>query len=330
MDTGVILAVDGGASNCRALLCDCRGTVLSYAQGGACNYRNTGLDLAVSRLRDVVQAAIGGRVRLETAAFGLAGVDTRRDQQLLTQSLQGMLREMGLVCDRVIVDNDGMMTLAGSLDQSSGVLLIAGTGAIACGMTVAGEQARAGGWGHFLDAAGSGYAIGKAALQQSMRGYDGREPDSRLAAALLEHLELADPEQLVDWVYSSHFSVERVASLAAVVAAFAAGGDSRAQAILADAVRGLAAMAAAVVRRLRLQDRGFQLLLAGGLLQNLPDFRLQAAELIRNQYPCCRLQETQVPPICGTVLQAWRHRRIERSQLLAALTRQLVSGQVQK
>lgn len=328
MHNELILAVDGGATNCRAILCTSDGVVLGCAQSGPCNYQNVGLDMTVARLREVVINVVSGRTQqLKAAVFGLAGLDTREDYRIVSAAVNTMLSQLGISCENTIMDNDGMITLLGAVGPDNGVLVIAGTGTIACGITKQGDQARAGGWGHLLDDSGSGYAIGKAALSHIMRVYDGRDCESGIVKAVLDQLMLPEPESVVNWVYSENYSIDRVAALAPAICALAEQGDWKARAILADSTQGLKSIAMAVIHRLQLQHSPFQLLLSGGLLRNTQVFRDQLVDLIRAECPLVNLIDAQYPPICGAVLRALQNENIDRRQLLDRLNKQLIDVQ---
>lgn len=326
MHDELILAVDGGATNCRAVLCTTKGQVLSIARSGSCNYQNIGLESAVENLREVLSQAMAGHrapYELRAAVFGLAGIDTGEDYRIVAAAVQGLLEQLGIESQNTIVENDAMISLLGAVGQGDGVLVIAGTGAIACGITRQGKRTRAGGWGNLLDDAGSGYAVGKAALTHVMCAYDGREPESKLAAAVLEQLALKTPEQIVNWTYSPNYSVEQVAALAAVVCRLAEQGDWKAKSILNEAVQHLHQLAATVIKRLNLETLPFPLLLNGGLLQHAPGLREQLSAAIQRDFPLAAISDAEYPPICGAIMQALFTVDIDHCQVMNRLNRQL-------
>lgn len=96
-----------------------------------------------------------------------------------------------------------MLTLKGTVGHNNGVIIVAGTGSIACGIGKDGREIRVGGWGYRVGDEGSGYSIGKAAVTHILRAYDGREEPSGITSAILNKMSLGDEEELVNWIYSS-------------------------------------------------------------------------------------------------------------------------------
>ncbi|SDF13853.1 N-acetylglucosamine kinase [Sporolituus thermophilus] len=323
---GLILAVDGGATNCRAVLCTTDGDVLGSGRSGPCNYQNVGITVAIRSLEEAIGKALAPsrqKRKLKAAVFGLAGLDTRKDYRLVSDAVARMLARLGIESEETIVDNDGIISLLGAIGHENGVLVIAGTGSIACGITKQGNRSRAGGWGYLLDDAGSGYAIGKAALTHVMYVYDGRERESGVVKAILDQLAFADPEDIVDWVYSSSFSVDQVAALAPVVCRLAEEGDWKARGIVMDAVLSLKQLAMSVINRLGLRQTPFYLLLSGGVLQKATFLRAMLIDVIRTECPQAEFVDAQYPPICGSVLRALMYEDIDHRKVLARLNSQL-------
>jgi N-acetylglucosamine kinase-like BadF-type ATPase len=117
-------------------------------------------------------------------------------------------------------------------------MLIAGTGSVAWGRGAAGEV-RVGGWGQQLGDEGSGYAIGLAAVRAIVRADDGRAAPTMLRAAILEHLRLEAPVELIPWAASATKS--EFAALVPLVGRCAGQGDETAREILDEAAADLEA-----------------------------------------------------------------------------------------
>ena len=164
---------------------------------------------------------------MAAACCGLAGVDRPADYALMRPLLRGLAAQVQLV-------NDAELALE-ALPGRCGVCLIAGTGSIALGRDPTGHQARTGGWGHIVGDEGSGYDIGRRALQAILQAADGRGPQTSLQAALLRAWELATPLDLIARVYpaQSKVVVPEVADVARLVFEQAAAGDPVARRIVA-------------------------------------------------------------------------------------------------
>lgn len=330
-----VLAVDAGATNCRAVLCNETGTVLGYAQAGSANYHSVGLESARETLtavlaelaaqnispRDVKQP--NPRLQVQCAVFGLAGLDTEHDRQTLQKLVGEVLAAANITAQQILIDNDAMMTLLGAVGSGAGVLVISGTGSIACGITEDGRRARAGGWGHRVGDEGSGYYIGKRALTHIFRACDGRESASGIIQPILRELGVANPEELMSWVYGPDFSVDRLAALTPLLAEMAEAGDAKAISILQEAAAELAEIALTVINKLHLPDREFDLVLLGGVLRMVTQVREDVIRRVQAECPLARITSPRHEPICGGVLRGLMTLHIGERGVLERLSSEL-------
>jgi N-acetylglucosamine kinase-like BadF-type ATPase len=150
---------------------------------------------------------------------------------------------------------------------SPGVVVISGTGSIAYGVSGRGMAARAGGWGPTLGDEGSGYWIGRRALEAVVRDVDGRGSRTALTERVLEYFSLPRPELLVSEIYHQPHGRRAIASLGPIVDRARMDGDLVASEIMIDAADELARAAASVITRLEMRGEEFPILLAGGMLR---------------------------------------------------------------
>ena len=129
--------------------------------------------------------------------------------------------------------------------------MAAGTGVVT--LAVGPESvARVDGWGHIMGDAGSGYWIGREALDAAMRHYDGRGQATALTDAVKQRWPILS-DAYID-LQSSPDRVRIVASFAAVVAELADSGDAVAQHISDRAAEQLAASALTSLRVVAARD----------------------------------------------------------------------------
>jgi len=323
-----ILAVDAGGTTCRAALCSKRGEILDYVQGGSCNYHSIGIEKATSTLAGVFACLTPKQgLRVNCVVLALAGLDTQKDQLLLTMMVRQALDNANIIADRIYLDNDAMLTLKGMVGLKDGVIIVAGTGSIACGIGKDGKEFRVGGWGYRIGDEGSGYSIGKAAITHILRAYDGRDEASGISPAILETMSLCNEEELLNWIYSTQFSVGEIAALAPIIIALAEKGDSQSLRIIKKSGEELGEMTLTVVRKLCLTDIPFQLIMSGGLFGNV---------IIQQQFvgwitARCRAVQLVIPkdePICailcyGLLLLGMGSETLGR-ELAGQLKRQLI------
>lgn len=241
----VVCAVDGGGSKTLAVVCTMRGKESARAVTGPSNYVAGEADRVVENVTAAVKQVVRATwatLPIEALWVGLAGIDR-----------PGAREEIGARLAHLAVDvrltNDAEL-LFGALDDEVGVVLIAGTGSIALGRDRHGNTARAGGWGYLIGDEGSGYYMGRYALEAASRSADGRDDETALLPAILAHWELDEPMQIIETLYRERENKALVAELAPIVIATALDGDEAAMMIVAECADQLGAMVAAVARKL--------------------------------------------------------------------------------
>jgi N-acetylmuramic acid 6-phosphate etherase len=301
-----VLGVDGGGTKTVAWLGRAAANggveVIGRGSAGPSNPRSVGLDQALASIDAAVVAAFvaAGLERRPVRSACLAVAGAGRDAE--RRALSGWAGAAGLA-ERIAVVHDAEPLLASSPRPGVGVALVAGTGSFAFARNERGETARVGGWGCLFGDEGSGYAIGVAALRAAARSTDGRGPHTALVDALLKHLGLATPQELVAAVYERASDRGRVASLAPLVLSVADTGDAVADAILTTAAHDLAGHVAPLVATLRFDTASFPLVLSGGLLIQGHSVRQRVLSAIATSGLTAEI--VQVPePVHGALLLA--------------------------
>lgn len=288
----LVLGVDGGGTKTVAWLAPLHDvgteTVLGRGRAGPGNPRAAGFEVAQANIDAAIDAAFADanlpRCPVAAACLCLSGAGRAAEQTRMTRWAQS--RGLARVTR---VTGDAEPILAAASFENWGVALIAGTGSLAWGRNRAGEVARSGGWGYLMGDEGSAYAIAQAGLRVATHAADGRGPATQLLARFQERLDAAAPSELIERVYASDMTRDRIASLAVVVFAVAAD-DAVAQRIIDSAAADLAAMVAALIKPLNLPVGNFPLALAGSVLEQQESFRERVL---------ARLQQTKAEP--GTV-----------------------------
>lgn len=298
----LFVGVDGGGTHTRAVLVDEAGRELGRAEGGASVVRVEAPESAARVVIETVRAAAdmaGVDLPADVLWAGLAGAGSR-DARV---GVEVALSAAGLA-ERTVVGTDVEAAFEDAFGDGPGILLIAGTGSIAWARSADGRLERVGGWGDRLGDEGSGFAIGMAALRAVVRAEDGRGEVTRLRAAVIEHLGLGAPSDLIAWVATA--SKARVAALVPVVVTAAQEGDGVARRILDEAVAALTDHLTAAVERGGPWENPPELVLWGGLLQ--PDGSLRGAvEPAARSLPV-QLSARSVDPALGAVSLARKAR----------------------
>lgn len=290
-----VLGIDAGGTKTRAVLAEETGRVLARSLGSGANLKTQGeleVEKVLHRVIETVETDAGSRA--DAVALGVAGADRPDDHAVLT----AILRRIGFK-SRAVVTNDARIAFVAGSRRRVGFALVCGTGSIAWGRNAAGQIARAGGWGWHVGDEGSGFWIGERAIRQVLRSWDGRGPATALERPLLEHFSIEKPDQLVPAVYDGEYPRQRVAMFALRVEQAARAGDAVAREILEDACRELTAAGESVVRKLRLEDAPYDVVLSGGTFEALPD--LEAAVTASLSKDNARVARLEVEPAMGAV-----------------------------
>lgn len=255
---GLLLVADGGATNCRVAICSADGTLIGYhkAHGRPTNARVIGEAAAGENLVFTANAAMRSAgvstADIETCLITSASVDTLAR----AASFDDALGAAGLAhaVRSTVPDTMGCWASTDSLGPAAAI--IAGTGSVA----VAADRERRiwrrfGGWDFVLGDEGSGYALGRRALQETLLVHEGRSEASALAEAVMQHWGGTDVEGLPDDVHYPTIDKAWIASFAPIVTDLAAAGDLRALEIIDDEVTVLAEAALAAVAVLRGDER---------------------------------------------------------------------------
>ncbi len=152
------LLIDGGQSGCRAAVVD-HGRTVATATAAGLPRQGRDYDALRALLADDDWRGI------DVVAAGLTGF--RGDADAAAAALR---------VPSAIVTNDAVTAHLGALGGSPGVVVVAGTGAIA--LAADERAARADGWGTRLGDDGGGYWIGRAGLAAALRAHDGRRGGS--------------------------------------------------------------------------------------------------------------------------------------------------------
>ncbi len=289
------LGIDGGGSGTRALLVAEDGTLCGRAEAGPSNLNAVDAATVASSLRSAIKACLNGFESLPVVTcFGLAGAESSEVRLQIDALLDSCLP------GRRVIISDAAIALEGAFAGSGGMLLIAGTGSVCLGHSGDGEAVRCGGWGHLVDDAGSGNWIGRRAIANALRQFDGRAIRTGLQRAVFDALGISDAEQIVPRLYHPLVRPAELAALAPLVCELAASDDPAAVAIVESAAAELAAMVDGVAKQL---PSGVQrLCFGGGLLQHQPILR-GALERRLHAYS---IIQPRITPLGGAVLRAVR------------------------
>lgn len=259
----LVVGVDGGGTRTRAAILD-GNHVLGEGTAGPSNPLRVGIANGAVAIRDAIDkacaAALVQRDDIIAAGIGLAGV---RRKDIRTRMREVLVETLGIESIELLPDAD--MALYGATDGAPGVVVISGTGSVACGVNRQGKRVYAGGWGPVAGDEGSGSWIARRALQAVAHATDERGPKTALTTAACNYFQVATPDDLATAIYAPSMTNDRIAGFSKQVIEAARAGDAVARQILAEAGTELGKAAVTVVRRLKMEGGRFQVAFVGGV-----------------------------------------------------------------
>jgi N-acetylglucosamine kinase-like BadF-type ATPase len=262
------------------------------------------MDAAINHVvQAVTQACQQAEIELSevvAACIGLAGVShPDHNRQMLAA-----LKEALPISD-INLETDARVALAGATGGKAGVVIIAGTGSIACGVNSRGRFARAGGWGPAMGDEGSGSYIGRRALESIMMSYDYRGEPTSMMEPILRHFGVTSPPELPPVIYDDPDKAMReIAQLSKIAVRAAEEGDKVAREILKDAAKELAVAVIAVIEQLRMEREEFQVAYVGGVFEAGGLILDPLREEIQAFAPRAEIAPPVDPPVIGAAKMA--------------------------
>jgi N-acetylglucosamine kinase-like BadF-type ATPase len=258
------LGIDAGGSSTRWRLMSTTGELARGTTDPITGHIFTASDREtnLSRLEGLLENVLAAGTP-DAVVAGMTGLHQHTDAHALL--VNEIIQKLGLPANKVVLDNDLNVAYLGVFAPGEGILLYAGTGAVAYHQTADGGEARAGGYGYLIDDAGAGFWIGQQALRQVLRwvDHDGKPSDAPLATHVYDALGTRTWPDIMATVYGGGRS--KVATLVPVVVAAADAGDDAALAILQQAGRELARLAKDIQHRL---TKPLPVAFSGGIAQH--------------------------------------------------------------
>ena len=231
-----LLAIDAGQTGIKVRLRRADGTTHDDVFAGVLTDRPL-----LGQLAEVAESVVRETgAAPHTMTLGVSGLTDARVEA------EGLLHRPALAgVQRIVATHDSVTSFLGVLGDQYGSVVAAGTGVVTLGVGPR-HSTRVDGWGHIMGDAGSGYWIGRAALDAVMRAYDGRGPATALTEAVQERWP--DLETAYTQLQATHDRVRVVASFAAKTAELAGVGDAVSVRICQEAARELALAATTSLR----------------------------------------------------------------------------------
>lgn len=267
-----VVGVDGGGTKTEAVILDAQQRVLGSGLSGPSNPLRVGITGAAANVREAIDNACANaklrRGDLVAAEIGLAGA--RRAE--LRERMRETLSSIGVGEIEVVTDAD--IALYGATDGAPGIVVIAGTGSICCGINSRGKRFCAGGWGPIAGDEGGGAWLARRALRAIAYASDGRGPKTLLTELACAYFHVTTADDLTTAIYAPTITNERLAGFGRDVVEAAKRKDAAAYQIVVDGGTELGLAVAAVIRQLQMERDRFQIAYVGGVFRASGDMIL--------------------------------------------------------
>lgn len=256
------IGVDGGGTHTRAIAVDTSGKVLGTGISSGSNPNNIGFQKAANSILDAIE---GTRVHLSehtSICMGIAGLATEDQREELRYQLTNALPHLEKA--KLHLTHDLDIAHHAAFKGKPGIILVAGTGSACFARNKDGKTFRASGRDFHYEDPGSGYAIGKRAI------------DTKLLLAT--------------------DSRESIAALAPKVIELAADGDLRALDILRIEAEHIAKLARLVFVDYNKRETQPQLALSGSILEADTLYRSSVIYELQSDLPGIEIVEPKTTP----------------------------------
>ena len=243
------IAIDGGATKTVAVVYNGK-KIIGLGVSGPSNYRNIGINKAVTHIKQAINYALGksgiNENDVNRYVFALAGV---KDSNRSTEIVEGIACKISGNKEKLLL-NDGEAGYFSRFLNNDGIVIAPGTGMIAYGKKSNNFQ-RTSGWGWFIGDEGGGFYIGKKALQETAKLEDGRSAyNSDLNYKIKAFYNIEIGRDLVNIIYKNKIDIRTIASLSTIVSQMANNGDELSKHIIEEAAIEASICAISLYKRL--------------------------------------------------------------------------------
>jgi len=307
-----LLGVDGGGTKTTVQIADCNGRLMTEKKSGSSNYKSVGVENAKININNAVLGAIrnikiSDNIFFKSSCFGLAGNDSKEDASIYHKIIFNSKIGSYLNPLNTIICNDTRIGLAAGSNSKNGVMIICGTGSNCFGINEEGREAKVNGWDYILGDEGSGYEVGIKALRALMRAYDGRGESTLLSKTILEDLKIKNVTELIRWAYGYCFSKDKIAAIAKTVCRTAEMKDDISIKILKEEVYEAFISIKAVVKKLNLIEKEFDLVFVGSVFKCEKYFKNVLIDKLKEKFPKINIIPLTKKPVEGAIKLALKN-----------------------
>jgi len=298
-----LIGFDCGATKTKCALADIDGNITCSANGKPSNYLVIGVDNAARNILSLLDKFKNEldftQAEIEKVVIGAAGAGRKDDAERLLKAVTESASVKGIIFKSITVVSDAQIALEGAFPGKPGCILIAGTGSIIYGKDKVGNVFRAGGFGRLIGDEGSGYSIGRKALQAAAKYFDGRGEKTLIVKLVAEKFFIKTSDDLISKLYKENFDI---ASVAQIVLTVAEDGDKIALNILAEESDQLIELIKAMMKKMNTGELNVST--AGSLISNKNDYSDMLLKKIKTYLPSVKVIKPEHSPVEGAIILA--------------------------
>lgn len=300
-----LIGIDGGGTKTDSAITDLSGNIIHQTTGKASNFLVVGIEEAVENIFALIEENLfkleGDFADVKQIVIGVAGAGRKEDAQLLEKSFKDYADQQGIHFKGVKVVSDAHIALEGAFPNSAGCILIAGTGSILFGKDEKGIIHRVGGFGRLIGDEGSGYSIGRKALNAVSKESDGRGEATLISELLNAKMNSSSSTSIINKVYNDKLDV---ASVAKIVIEAAEEGDPIAEDILDEEADELVLHIKSLMNKI--QTDNLNVAFSGSLIDNKNFYSDLLKQKIKSTLPNVKVVKPASTPVSGAILFAKR------------------------
>lgn len=283
-----IIAIDAGATCTETMLYSTESGVIEEKIYPPINYNLSGEKQTIKKLIFIAKDILKKKYTASSMVAGISGARHEKDRKLIKSELKKKLK-----INRIEILPDTEIALAASFgkDEKNCGILIAGTGSILYYRDSRGNTKRAGGWGRHIGDEGSGYWIGKEALNRLGRYFDGTGRKTKLDEILRKKFGIKN-ETMLNKVYHEKIELSQIAEH---VFRCAESGDAVSKKIVYEAAEHLAGHLNV------LKNKNFKIALMGSLFQKESLLEKYLRNIVKTDYPKIKVITSAHKPVWGAV-----------------------------
>ena len=255
-DETYFLGIDGGGTKTDLVLSDVQGTYIRTLTVSGCNPVDIGFDAAAERLKQAIYEICRDIPLSCVYAFaGIAGGISAGMQERFHAFFETFHFKA------FANHSDNSNAIAAGLGKRDGISMTLGTG-ICAFIQKDRRFSRVGGWGYLIDDGGSGYNLGRDALNAYFCALDGTGP-ATLLSELIDAMLPGGSQKIIEFIYRD--SKKAIASFAPAVFKAVEADDPVAKRILERNIRVIVHLIETAAKSF--SDETIPVVLVGGLTQ---------------------------------------------------------------